>query len=175
MKKSNFRIILATAVFCLFSLSFGNNFYTYKHISKQTDDSTKNDTSKLKYPFKDKKPWDYKYKKSRFDLKDPEVIKKNTEYDAQTNTYTEYQKLGNKDLNYPRSKSFSEYLKEIKENEEKNYFKTKSKATNTTRNSGIIPQIITIPPIVDKLFGGGLIDIKPSGSAEATFGGNYNV
>ena len=27
----------------------------------------------------------------------------------------------------------------------------------------------------DKLFGGGLIDIKPSGSAEATFGGSYNV
>ncbi|MCC6722256.1 MAG: cell surface protein SprA [Bacteroidia bacterium] len=174
MRKTNFRIIIAGAVFCLFSLSFGNNIYEYKPIISD-DDTTKNDSNKLKYPFKDKKPWDYKYKKSPFDLKDPDIIKKNTEYDPQSNTYTEYEKLGKRDLTPPRSKSFSEYLNEIKQSEEKKYFKTKSKATNATRNTGIIPQIITVPPIVDKLFGGGLIDIKPSGSAEATFGGNYNV
>lgn len=175
MKQSKFWIILAIALYCLISLSFGNNTSCTPHFYFGFDDSTKKDTSKLHYPFKDKKPYDWNYKRSRFDLKDPEIIKKKTEYDPQSNTYTEYEKLGDRDISHPRTKSFSEYLKEIKENEEKNYFKTKSKATNTTRNNGILPQIFSVPPIVDKLFGGGLIDIKPSGSAEATFGGNYNV
>jgi len=169
-------LMVALAIFGISLISYSADAAIYFH-SKLffDDDSTRKDSSRLKFPLKDKKPYDYNFKKSRFDLKDPDILKKNTEYDPESNSYIEREKLGNHDLNPPSSKSFSDYLRDLNKNEQQDYFRTKSKATNSVRNSGIVPPIFDIPPIVDKLFGGGLIDIKPSGSAEATFGGSYNV
>lgn len=168
--------MVATAAFGISFISSGtNDFLVYDSKLSTDDDTTKNDTSKLKYPLRDKKPYDYNFKKSRFDLKDPDVLKKNTEYDPGSNSYIEHEKLGNRDLTPPKSKSFSDYLKELEDKEQQDYFKSKSKATNFVRSSGLVPSTVNVPDVVDKLFGPGLIDIKPSGSAEATFGGSYNV
>ena len=177
MKTTLTRILLvATAAFGISFISSGtNDFLVYDSKLSTDDDTTKNDTSKLKYPLRDKKPYDYNFKKSRFDLKDPDVLKKNTEYDPGSNSYIEHEKLGNRDLTPPKSKSFSDYLKELEDKEQQDYFKSKSKATNFVRSSGLVPSTVNVPDVVDKLFGPGLIDIKPSGSAEATFGGSYNV
>ncbi|MFM9945630.1 MAG: cell surface protein SprA, partial [Bacteroidia bacterium] len=169
-------LLVASAAFGISFISSGTNDGLRHDVKLAVgDDTTKNDTSKLKYPLKDKKPYDYNFKKSRFDLKDPDVLKKNTEYDAETNSYIEREKLGNRNLTPPKSKSFSDYLKELNEQEEQDYFRSKSKATNFVRSSGAVPETFKIPEAVDRLFGPGLIDIKPSGSAEATFGGSYNV
>ena len=83
MKTTLTRILLvATAAFGISFISSGtNDFLVYDSKLSTDDDTTKNDTSKLKYPLRDKKPYDYNFKKSRFDLKDPDVLKKNTEYD----------------------------------------------------------------------------------------------
>ena len=167
--------LVASAAFGISFISTGTNEnHRFTRIYSD-DDTSRKDSTKLRYPLRDKKPYDLNYKRSPFDLKDPDVIKKNTEYDAETNSYIEREKLGNRDLNPPKSKSFSDYLKELNNNEQQDYFRTKSKAANSVRSSGNIPGLTTIPPVIDRLFGGGLIDIKPSGSAEATFGGNYNV
>lgn len=169
-------LLVASAAFGISFISSGtNDFLVYDYKLLNEDDTTKNDTSKLKYPLKDKKPYDYNYKKNRFDLKDPDVLKKNTEYDPESNSYIEHEKLGDRDLTPPKSKSFSDYLKELNEREQQDYFQSKSKATNFVRSSGIVPNTLNVPDAVDRLFGPGLIDIKPSGSAEATFGGSYNV
>lgn len=167
--------LVAIAAFGISFISAGTHDLRTSLRIRNEDDSTRKDSSKLRFPIRDKKPYDLNYRKNRFDLKDPEVIKKNTEYDAETNSYIEREKLGNRDLVPPKSKSFSDYLKEINQNEQQDYFRTKSKAANSVRSSGNIPGLTSIPPVIDRLFGGGLIDIKPSGSAEATFGGNYNV
>lgn len=169
-------LLVASAAFGISFISSGtNDFLVYDYKLLNEDDTTKNDTSKLKYPLRDKKPYDYNFKKSRFDLKDPDVLKKNTEYDPESNSYIEREKLGERDLTPPKSKSFSDYLKELNEKEQQDYFQSKSKATNFVRNSGIVPNTLNVPDAVDRLFGPGLINIKPSGSAEATFGGSYNV
>ncbi|MCB9252066.1 MAG: cell surface protein SprA [Flavobacteriales bacterium] len=168
-------LLVALAAFGITYISSGTNDTLGTVFIDDEKDSAKSDTGKLKYPFRDKKPYDLNQKRNPFDLKDPEVLKKDVEYDPETNTYTERRKLGDRDLYPPKSKSFSDYLDEIREKEQQDYFKTKSKATNSVRSTGNIPDLINIPPVIDRLFGGGLIDIRPSGSAEATFGGNYNV
>lgn len=175
MKRIFFRIyLLLVAVFGISLFSYGSAKFPY-YAEFYPDDSTKKDNTRLKYPIKDKKPYDYDYKRSRFDLQDPDILNKQTEYDPTTNSYVIRDKSGKHDLTPPKSKSFSDYMRDINRNEQQDYFRNKSKATNFVRSSGVLPDILTIPPVVDKLFGGGLIDIKPSGSAEATFGGNYNV
>lgn len=167
--------ILASAAFGISYISSGTNSSIRFASNLYGDDTIRKDSSKLKYPLKDKKPYESDSKKSPFDLKDPQVITKTTEYDPESNTYIERDKLGNRDLTPPKSKSFSDYMRELNAHEQQDYFRTKSKATNFVRSTGSIPGIANIPPIVDRFFGGGLIDIKPAGSAEATFGGNYNV
>ncbi len=176
--KSNFtRLLLsATAAFGISYLSSGiSEPVLFDPAMVKEDDSTRKDSTKLRYPLRDRKPYEYNFRPSRFDLKDPEVVKKTTEYDPESNSYVEREKTGDHDLGPPKSKSFSDYLKELNKNEQQDYFRTKSKATNFVRSNGVIPETFKIPDVVDRLFGGGLIDIKPSGSAEAIFGGNYNV
>jgi cell surface protein SprA len=164
-------LLVASAAFGISFISSGTNDFLVYDSKLLVED----DTAKLKFPIKDRKPYDNNYKKNRFDLKDPDILKRNTEYDPESNSYIEREKLGNRNLSPPKSKSFSDYLKELNEKEEQDYFQSKSKATNFVRSSGIVPNTVNVPDAVDKLFGGGLIDIKPSGSAEATFGGSYNV
>ncbi len=167
--------MVALAAFGISLISFSNNDNRSYDARMLVEDSSKKDTSKLKFPLKSKKPYEHTFKNNRFDLKDPDVLKKQTEYDASNNSYVVRETLGGRNLIAPKSKSFSDYLKELNEKEQQDYFHSKSKATNFVRSSGMVPNTLKVPDATDLIFGPGLIDIKPSGSAEATFGGSYNV
>ena len=119
--------MVALTIFGISLFSYSANAAIFFH-SKLffVDDTTRKDSSKLKFPFRDKKPYDYNFKKSRFDLKDPDVLKKNTEYDPESNSYIEREKLGKHDLNPPTSKSFSDYLRDLNKDEQQDYFRTKT-------------------------------------------------
>ena len=108
------------------------------------------------------------------DLKDPPNIKTTYKYDPNTGNYLEIITIGGRPLGSPRVLTFDQYqrAKEIQDREI--YYRKKSNADNYVKGGGIIPQIAVTPEIFDKVFGGGLIDIRPSGSAEITFGGNFN-
>ena len=67
-----------------------------------------------------------------------------------------------------------EYMQKRGKQEETNYFRQKANATKYVRGNGLVPPIHLSPPIFDAVFGGGIIDIRPTGSAEVTFGGKYN-
>jgi cell surface protein SprA len=68
----------------------------------------------------------------------------------------------------------SEYLKERERRDREAYYRKKSNASTYVKGGGLVPKIVVTPEIFDKVFGGGIIDIRPSGSAEVTFGGNFN-
>ena len=70
-----------------------------------------------------------------------------------------------------------EYMEETAKQEKKNYFdqKARSNAGNSGYNNNSKIELIKTPELLDKVFRGGLIDIQPSGSAELTFGGNFNT
>lgn len=138
----------------------------------EANDSTAKDS--LKYPIRDLKPHESGQIR-QFDLKDPANIRTQYRYDPNTGTYVEQRYMGDVPLGSPKSKNFSDFLDDLNRQQQADYFRQKSQATNFVRSSGLIPKLYVSPPIFDKIFGGGLIDIRPSGSASVTFGGNFNT
>ena len=113
-------------------------------------------------------------RRTPIDLKDPPNIKTTYQYDPTTGNYLEIITVGGKPLGSPRVITPMEYSK-AKERQDRNvYYRKKSNADNYIKGGGLIPKIAVTPEIFDKVFGGGVIDIRPTGSAEVTFGGNFN-
>ena len=108
------------------------------------------------------------------DFKDPPNIKTIYNYDAKTGNYLEILTIGGKPVGAPKVLTLGAYLQAKEKQEKEAYYRKKSNADNYVKGGGIIPKIAVTPEIFDKVFGGGIIDIKPTGSAEVTFGGRYN-
>lgn len=131
------------------------------------------DSSELKYELKDKKPGEDP-PRNLVNLKDPPNIKTVYEYDAKTGNYLEIITVGGKPVGSPRVLTLTEYMRAKERRDREVYYRKKSNADNYIKGGGLIPKIAVTPEIFDKVFGGGIIDIRPTGSAEVTFGGNYN-
>jgi len=112
-----------------------------------------------------------------FDLLDPEEVVKEVTYDPETNTYILTEKIG--DLNYraPTSMTFDEYLKWNADEEEAAYFKKLAGAADGDRsksgNLDPVAQVDISDDIIDRLFGGTAVDIRPQGNVDLTFGLDY--
>ncbi len=127
----------------------------------------------LRYKLKDTKQYDIP-KTNLVDFKDPPNVKTTYEYDPNTGNYLEIITIGGKPLGSPRVLTMAEYMKEREKRDREAYYRKKSNAANYIKGGSIVPKIVVTPEIFDKVFGGGIIDIRPSGSAEVTFGGNFN-
>lgn len=134
-------------------------------------DSTDQSDS-LKYPIRDKKPYEDESPR-QFDLKDPSNVREVVTYNEADNTYTVQTMVGNTPLGNPRTMSFDEYAAYKAKQEEDRYFREKSKAANAVMSKGFTLAGLNIPDPSDWT-NGGFIDIRPSGSAEVIFGGNWN-
>ncbi len=136
---------------------------------------TGKDTGDLKYPIKQntgRNGGDYQ---NNIDLNDPSV-KTIVEYNSETGMYDEFRQVAGKKT-LTRSLTKEEYMEESAREERKKYFEQrgKSNAGGSSYNNNKKIDLIKTPPVIDKIFRGGLIDIRPSGSAELTFGGNFNT
>jgi cell surface protein SprA len=134
-------------------------------------DSSSKDS--LKYPIRDKNVNELE-DIQQFDFKDPDIYETDIEYNPRDNSYSLTRKVGGKAIGSPQPMTFEEYLDYQNKKSQQDYFRKKSDATNFVRGSGILPDLYLDPEIIDKFFGNGLIDIRPSGSAEVIFGGNFN-
>jgi cell surface protein SprA len=141
-----------------------------------TPDTPITDTGRLRYPLRDRKHYELGGKRNPIDLKDPSNIQNKFELDSTGRSYRMTSKIGGR-TNYrsPAAIDFDEYLKLEKEKSQREYFRERAKSQNVTKGNSLIPQIFLAPKAMDKIFGGGLIDIRPQGSAELTFGGNFNT
>ena len=131
------------------------------------------DTSGLKYELKDRKPGEDP-PRNLVDLKDPPNIRTIYKYDPSTGNYLEIITIGGKPVGSPKVLTLTEYMRAKERRDREVYYRKKSNADNYIKGGGLIPKIAVTPEIFDKVFGGGIIDIRPTGSAEVTFGGNYN-
>ena len=131
------------------------------------------DSSGLKYELKDKKPGE-DAQRNLIDFKTPPNIKTLYQYDAKTGNYLEIITIGGRPVGSPRVLTLTEYMRGKERRDREVYYRKKSNADNYIKGGGLIPKIAIAPEIFDKVFGGGIIDIRPTGSAEVTFGGNYN-
>ena len=112
-----------------------------------------------------------------FDFQDPEAIEKEVEFDPETGMYMITEKIGDEYYRAPTMMTFQEYLEWSAEQEEHDYWQQLAGVASAGRSSsGRVDPISTVDiskNIIDRLFGGTEVDIRPQGNIDLTFGWDY--
>lgn len=111
-----------------------------------------------------------------FDLSDPSVIEKEVEYDPENDQYMINERIGSDFFRMPTSMSFEEYVNYRAEEQQREYFRQLSGVSGSTSSSGLrdpIDDVDVKKSLVDRLFGGTEVEIKPQGNIDLTFGFDY--
>lgn len=110
-----------------------------------------------------------------FDLKDPASIERNVEFDPETGQYIVTEKIGPFDFRPPTYLTFEEYLEYRQKQEEENYFKRLAGVAGDGEAAAGLDPIAKMDiesSLIDRLFGGTTVDIRPQGNIDLTFGGD---
>lgn len=111
--------------------------------------------------------------KNPFDLNDPNAIEQTIEYDPATGQYIISEKIGDYYFRPPTYMTFDEYMEYREKKEEQDYFNRLAGIdTEGTGLSATDPfaQFDVKNSIIDRLFGGTTVDIRPQGGIDLTFG-----
>lgn len=112
--------------------------------------------------------------KNPFDLNDPAIVEKTVEYDPETGTYIITEKIGDNYFRTPTYMTFREYLKWKEREQRLEYFRQLSGAKAGDRSKrGIVDPASYVDvkkDLVERIFGGNEITIKPQGSIHLTLG-----
>lgn len=152
-----------------------NRFYSYKQITPLGKDTPPEpiNNNELPYPIQENGNQEPIYNPNHpLQLNNPANVTNTTEYDPKEKTYTFYQKYGSYDYRPPTYMTEEEYQRYLFQNQVKSYWKSRIKAdgmANQTKN-GLIPKLTINSELFDRIFGGNTVDIRPSGSAELSFG-----
>ncbi len=140
-------------------------------------DSVKTDTGKvqLPYPLQDKKAYERSGILHPLDLSDPAIVKNKYELDRSNYKYNYSSKIGTLDYKLPSSPGVMEQLKADSKKSNNSYFRQRAQAQNFARGSSIIPPIAIPSKLLGSIFGSGVVDIRPRGTAEIIFAGNFNT
>lgn len=106
---------------------------------------------------------------------DPPNLVRTIEYDAATNQYVLYERVGNLLYRPPQYLTFAEYLRLIEEQNQREYFKQLAdNYAYQSQQEGFIPQIKVRSQTFEQIFGSNNISIRPQGSAEMILSGQIN-
>ena len=110
-----------------------------------------------------------------FDLKDPNSIEQNVEYDPETGQYIITETIGDFNFRPPTYMTFEEYMDWRQKQEEREYFNRLSGISTGGDLSAVDPiaKFDVGSSLVDRLFGGTTVDIRPQGSIDLTFGVDF--
>ncbi len=112
------------------------------------------------------------------DLKDPAVVDQSVEYDPETGMYIITEKIGNDYYRPPSYMTFNEYMKWKSEQQQKSYFKQLAGISDGSDGiSGRLDPIAKFDfkkSLIDRLFGGSTVDIRPQGNIDLRFGVDYS-
>ena len=155
--------------------------------SSDTTSNQENIPSIFKEPKKEPSRFDGKYERSKYPiyepkdrygdkntdentkspliLSEPANIKNETKYNPETGKYETEEKIGNLNYREPSEMSFEEFEEMREEEMLKDYWKETSAGKEggdaISDNGRLIPPIY-MSPIMDRIFGGNTIDIKPN-------------
>jgi len=112
------------------------------------------------------------------DLRDPKAVQQQVEYDPVTNMYIITEKIGDEFFRAPTYMSFDEYVKWRDRKQQQEYFDRLQGAASADNksSSGATDPIAKFDiknSLIDRLFGGTNVDIKPQGNINLTFGWDY--
>ncbi|WP_170254736.1 T9SS outer membrane translocon Sov/SprA [Phaeodactylibacter luteus] len=107
-----------------------------------------------------------------FDLQDPNAIEQNVEYDPATGQYIITEKIGDDYYRPPTFLSFDEYMELRRKQDEQRYFSELSGASSSGFGGANDPiaEIDVKENLLERLFGGTQVDIRPQGNIDLTFG-----
>ncbi len=112
-----------------------------------------------------------------FDLNDPAVIEQNVEYDPVSGNYIITETIGGEFYRPPTYMTFEEYYEYQAEQQEQQYFEELGGFSDgSSSRSGLKDPIDGIDikkNLIDRLFGGSAVDIKPQGQIGLTFGVDF--
>lgn len=113
-----------------------------------------------------------------FDLRDPRAIQQSVDYDGRTGQYNITEKIGDDYYRAPTSMTFDQYNDLMAEREQRDYFKELISKTSQVAGEDPVKPYKDNEAIknglVDRLFGGSEIDIRPQGNIDITFGADFN-
>jgi cell surface protein SprA len=129
----------------------------------------------LPYPFKDGLGGPNSQNKGGLFLKNPSNVTSGFEYDPESGTYNYFEKMGENNFKYPTYMDFDEYINYDSKQSLQDYWKQKSSADDIDQTKGFRPKLTVKGEAFDRIFGGNVIDIRPQGSAELSFGINRST
>jgi cell surface protein SprA len=146
---------------------------SYKYIPVAEPAALAPDSTKLKYPLKPREGDHVTEKdKNPFYLNDPANVKKSVEYDPASGKYIVTEKVGDVNIKEPMYLTYEEYLKYTEQQERQDYYKSRSNALQLLEERGLIPTVDMKNKLLDRIFGGSKIEIRPQGNLEVTLGGS---
>ncbi|MEX1189657.1 MAG: cell surface protein SprA, partial [Bacteroidia bacterium] len=107
-------------------------------------------------------------------LSDPANIETTIELNPETNDYDVIQKVGDKYYRYPSYLTFTEYQDLDFDNAMRKNWRDRMASDDAGKQKGFAPKITVPGDAFANIFGSNTIDIRPQGSAELIFGGNFN-
>lgn len=125
------------------------------------------DTIKLPYPIP---KTDEGSTASPLFMSQPQNVKVEVVYNAQTKQYVVYYKVGDVNIRPPRVMSEEEYRNFQFEQSMREYWQQRRQGETATRGSGILPRLQVGGETFDRIFGSNVIEIIPQGTAELVFG-----
>lgn len=137
-------------------------------------DSTDKDSIDLLFPLKEDRVDNYgKDKKGKMYLEEPSNVKGEFVYDPATGNYIYKEKMGDRNYRNPNYLTLEEYLDYDMSKNNRDYWREKSAQEDETE-LGFRPKLYVEGKAFDRIFGGNTIDIRPTGSAELSFGINVS-
>ncbi len=112
-----------------------------------------------------------------FDLKDPKLITKEIEYDPKTQRYILTERIGSEYFRAPTYMNFEEYLAWKEKEQKREYFARLAGMSGGKNNINLredpMDRIDVSKSLIDRLFGGTTVDIRPRGNIDLTLGMRY--
>ncbi|MEK7255639.1 MAG: cell surface protein SprA, partial [Bacteroidota bacterium] len=115
--------------------------------------------------------------KNPFDLKDPVGVEQNIEYDPVSGQYIITEKIGDDYFRPPTYMTFEEFMDYQAKKQERDYFNELNGLGDTRSSTGRLDPIAKVDvknQLIDRLFGGTEVDIRPQGNIDLTFGVEFS-
>lgn len=142
--------------------------------NQQAAQRTKPDTGRQHLPLDISESKNNRLREGIFDTDPPNLVR-SIEYDAATNQYILYERVGNMLYRPPVYLTFSQYLELLQRSNQRGEFKQLAdNYAYQSQQPGFIPQIKVRSRTFAQIFGSENIDIRPQGSAEMVFAGQLN-
>ncbi len=180
--RSIYRFLFASSVVAAFSglIIFSDAHivpFSYSPLRESLTDTPIVDTPvDLIYPFEDHHNGDFFNENDfDFDFEDPDNFHSDIIYDPESGNYIISETVGGIDTVYEESTFMSsdEFLDYYFAQQEQDYWEDRANGEELLEQKGLKVKIYEGDNVLDRIFGGTSVDIRPQGNIDLTFGGNY--